>query len=476
MATTDTNTRTAETVAETSDRSGLVIWVVASAYFMLNLDGTVIVTALPAMAAGFGVTEIDLSIGITAYMMALAAFVPLGGWLAERYGSRRILAGAILVFTLASLACAVAPNVNLFVVARVIQGLGGALMFPVGRLLVLRNTPNSGMLRAISAITWPALIAPVIGPVIGGVIVTYASWHWIFLLNLPIGIAGAALVLIAVPDDKGAERVRLDVLGLALSSSSLLLLIYALETFSHREGNWALAAGVAFAGLALGTAAIRHLKRTPAPLFGLGPVRDPVFSITSLGSGNVLRTAINTAPFLLPLMFQLGFGLSPIDAGTLVLAYFAGNLAMKSATSPILKRFGFRNVILVNGALGALALLAFAGLGTGTPLPLTLAVLFAGGLFRSMQFTALNTLGFVGIAAEERASATTLWSMSQQISNCLGVALASLALSASLALNGRTVPETVDFRWAFAVIGVVGLVAVLRLARLPRDVGKDITG
>ncbi|MDX6806955.1 MFS transporter [Terrihabitans rhizophilus] len=454
--------------------SRLVAAVVASAYFMLNLDGTVIVTALPSMAADYGVSEIAMGLGITAYLMALAAFVPLGGWLGERLGARKVLAAAMLAFSATSLLCAFAPSLGLFVLARVLQGLAGALIFPVGRLAVLRNTPNSGMLQAISTITWPALIAPVIGPVVGGALADWAGWPWIFLLNLPVGVAGGVLVLIFVPGEDRAPARPFDMRGLALTSCSLLLLVYMLDALSQRQGALLSAALAGTASLLLGVAALRHLKRAPHPLIGLQPLHDRVFSLTSLGAGTLCRAAINAAPFLLPLMFQLGFGLSSVEAGSLVLVYFAGNLAMKSVTTRILRRLGFRTVLLANGMLAAASLYALGFVDRETPYPALAAVLFTAGMFRSLQFTALNTLAFVNITQADRASATTLWSMGQQVANCLGFALSGVALTVSMSLRGENSLSLADFQIAFLAAAMLAGGAVCRFALLDPAAGDDI--
>lgn len=450
--------------------------IVAAAFFMQGLDGAIINSSMPQMAASFGVEPTDLSIGITAYLLATAAVLPLGGWLADRFGARRVFAAAIVVFTLASLACGLSPDLVSFTVARTVQGIGGALMAPVGRAVVLRNASKAELMAATAVITWPALTAPVLGPALGGFITTWASWHWNFLLNVPLGVAGFALVLAFIPDTRPEERMPLDRPGFLLSATALVLLLYGLEAFAHAGSDWRGPALLTGAGLAVGAAAVWHLRRTATPLLDLTCFSAPTFAATTLTAGTLCRIAVNATPFLLPLLFQIGFGFDAWQAGLMVLVYFAGNLGMKPVTTPILRRWGFRRVLVVNGVLSGAAILACGFLEPGTPMELAVPILFAAGLTRSMQFTAQNTLTFADIGARQRAAASTLSSVSQQVSTCLGVALAAFLLDGVQALRGLAALPPADFRFAFGICGAVGMVGALLFLRLQPHAGGEVSG
>ncbi|PSS62802.1 MFS transporter [Ensifer sp. NM-2] len=462
--------------ASTSFNSRIVALVVAIAFFMQMLDGTIVITSLPQMAASFGVQPVAMSIGITVYMLTMAAFIPLSGWLGDRFGARNVFLVAIAIFTLASLFCGLSGSLGQFIAARAVQGIGGALMTPVGRIIVLKNARKSELVGAIALITWPALIAPVVGPLLGSVITTYFSWHWNFLINIPIGLIGLALVLRFVPDQREEATRRLDAKGFVLSSTSLTLVLAGLEAFVHGTAN-ALAIVLLLAtGAAIGVLATRHFKSITNPLLNLSALKVQTFAMSTLSAGTACRVAINATPFLIPLLFQVGFGLAPIQTGIYVLAYFAGNLAMKTATTPLLRRFGFRSILVGNGLLASLAIGACAMLSTDTPQLLTLLLLFAAGLFRSMQFTALNTLGFADINASQRSSASTLSSMLQQVAMLLGVAVAAAVLNLSQALRGGETAALADFRWAFLVVASIGIVSSLRFLGLPREAGAEVSG
>ncbi|MGC3963099.1 MAG: MFS transporter [Rhodocyclaceae bacterium] len=453
-----------------------VALIVACAFFMQNLDGAIINTSLPQMAASFGVQPLDLSLGITIYMLMVAACVPASAWIADRFGARNVFLLAIVVFSVSSLACGLATSLPMFVAARALQGIGGAMMTPVGRMVVLRHASKAELLQATALITWPALIAPVIGPVLGGFITTYINWRWNFLLNVPIGIVGAWLVYRFVPNLRSHEDVALDVRGFALASTSLVCLLYGLESFGHAHGSSSVALALVIAGLCVGALAMRHFRRVKQPLLDLSSLRVQTFSMASVGAGNFFRLSINATPFLLPLLFQVGFGLTAIESGWLVLAYFAGNLGMKTVTTPTLQRFGFRTVLVVNGLLAGLSLLACALLTRDTALPVTVVVMFIAGLTRSMQFTALATLTFADIEGPQRNAAATLSTMTQQISMVLGVAVSALVIKMSQAWHDTTGTGLVDLRAAFVAVGVLSIVSALMFVRLPHDAGADVSG
>ncbi|RUX95153.1 MULTISPECIES: DHA2 family efflux MFS transporter permease subunit [unclassified Mesorhizobium] len=465
-----------EALPETATNARRVALIVAIAFFMQLLDSTIISTSLPQMGESFGVSAVAMSIGITVYMLTMAVFVPLSGWLADRFGARNIFLLAIVLFTLASLACGFSQNLTQFVAARVVQGLGSALMTPVGRILVLRNASKSELLNATALITWPALFAPVVGPVLGGFITTYLSWHWNFFINIPLGVIGLALVARFIPGDREADPKPLDWPGFFLTSAGLALLLYGLERIAHPEDGILPTVLLIAAGIVIGWLAVRHLRRAPHPLLDLSSFKVLTFAISTLAAGTIFRVAINATPFLLPLLFQVGFGLSPVDAGMMILAYFLGNLGMKTVTTPMLRRFGFRSVLVVNGLIASAAIMACAAISPQTPQALVVALMLIAGLSRSMQFTALNTLAFADIDAAQRSSAATLSSMLQQVAMLFGVAVAAAVLNLSQIARGRPALDLVDFRIAFLAIGAIGLVAALRFLALPPGAGAEVSG
>lgn len=457
-----------------------IAYLVAGAFFMENLDATVITTALPEMARSFGVAPAQLSVGISAYLLALAVFIPLSGWLADRFGPRRIFSIAIAIFTLASLACGLATTLETFTAARVLQGMGGAMMVPVGRLVVLRGTSKKDLIHAISTITWPGLAAPVIGPPIGGFITTHFGWHWIFYLNLPLGLVGFLLALRWIHGEPGGIR-PFDKTGFVLSALGCTALMIGLELASQMPLQWPLVAATLGLGVIGIAAALRHMRRATHPLVDVSALPVPTFAVNVIG-GSLFRIAIGSAPFLLPLMFQLAFGLSAITAGMLMLSLFAGNLVMKPATTWTLRRYGFRKVLVVNGLLVALGFAGCALLTATTPIPVMAAILFFCGMCRSMQFTALNTIAFADVKPAQMSGSTTLFSVLQQMNAGMGVALGAVVLQVA-AQFGRGLqgpasghPSALDFRLALAVMGVLAAVAVIDAMRLPREAGDEVSG
>jgi EmrB/QacA subfamily drug resistance transporter len=454
----------------------LIAAIVASAFFMEMLDGAIINTSLPQMAASFQVRPLDLSIGITIYLMSAATFVPLSGWLADRFGGRHVFMWAIVVFTVSSLACGVVSNLTQFTLARALQGVGAALMVPVGRVVVLRHTEKADLLRATALITWPALLAPVIAPVLGGFITTYYTWRWNFLLNVPLGVLGVLLVFRFIPDVREGERTKLDWIGFLLSAAALLTLLYGLDAMTQAQAHWLVPAAWVTAGLIVGALAVRHFRRASAPLVNLSAARLPTFAISSITAGAAFRTAINATPFLLPLLFQVGFGLNPLSSGTLVLIYFLGNIAVKPLTSRILRRFGFRTVTVINGIIAGISIMTCAAFSARTQHWLIMSVLLIAGATRSMQFTALNTLTFADISPSQRSSAATLTSMLQQLVAVLGVALGALLLNLSQLLRHNSSVDLTDFRITFTAVGLVALVSAVGFLRLPSHAGAEVSG
>lgn len=452
-----------------------IAFLVAAAFFMENLDATVITTAVPAMAQSFGVAPVALSTGISAYLLALAVFIPVSGWVADRFGPRPVFAGAVLVFTLASIACGFAQSLPMFVLARIAQGIGGALMVPVGRLVVLRSTPKSGLVRALATITWPGLAAPVLGPPLGGWIASTWGWHWIFFLNVPLGALAIFFALRWIDGAPGGRR-PFDWRGFVASGAGLAALMYGLDLLSHAPIDWALAGAMAAAGACSLGYALWHMRHALHPLLDLSVFRVRTFRTSVLG-GSLFRIAIGSAPFLLPLMFQLAFGMSMVASGFLMLALFAGNLGMKAGTTFVLRTLGFRGTLLVNGWVVVLGFAACIALSPGTPLALTVGVMVLCGMCRSMQFTTYATLGFCDTTAAQTSSATTMFSMCQQMGAGLGIAFGAIALHVAERFTGHAgTPGVADFRIAFGLVTVLALLALLDAVALPRDAGARVSG
>lgn len=450
--------------------------VVALSFFMQLLDSTIVVTSLPQMARSFGIQPVAMSVGITVFMLTLAAFIPVSGWLGDRFGARNVFLVSNGIFTIASLFCGLSGTLTMFIIARAFQGLGSALMNPIGRVIVIRSAPKSELVSAVAMITWPVLIAPVLGPVIGSFITTYFSWHWNFLINVPIGIVSLVLSWLYIPDEKADSVGRLDIIGFILSALGMTLVLAGIELFV----DGAAAAPYIVLSLVLGTLfsvlSVLHFRRAKSPLLDLTTFRVQSFAISTLSAGTALRLSINATPFLIPLLFQVGFGMKPIETGVYVLVYFAGNLAMKTVTTPVLRYFGFRSVLTVNGMIATGMIAACAVLSPSTPTLITYALLFMAGLSRSMQFTALTTIGFADVPHSQQSSASTLSSMLQQVSMLLGVAVAAAVLNISRMAHGHETLTLVDFRWAFAIVGGIGIVASLRFLTLPRDAGAEVSG
>jgi EmrB/QacA subfamily drug resistance transporter len=459
----------------TLSRGSAVALLVAGAYFMENLDGTIIVTALPQMARSFHVFALDLNIGVSAYLLTLAALIPASGWMADRYGLRTVFAGAIVVFTAASMLCGLCQTLTAFTLARILQGAGGAMMVPVGRLAVLRTTEKHELINAIATITWPGLAAPLLGPPLGGFIATYASWHWIFFLNVPLGLAALVAALRLLPRGKEPPR-PFDGIGFVLTGAACFVLVYGLELVSRDQASRGTVALTLLGTAAIWGTAWIHARRRTHPLLDLRALAIRSYAVTIRG-GACYRMAIAAIPFLLPLLFQIGFGLSGFAAGGLVLAVFAGNLVMKPMTTPILRRFSFRATLLVNGGLNAGIIFACALLTPSTPVPAIVALLFASGMTRSMQFTALNTLAFADVPEGWMSGANTVFNMVQQLFMAMGIALGAVALRIAGLLGPGAAPGAIPlghFRTAFILIGAISLLGTLDVLGLDPAAGNNV--
>jgi EmrB/QacA subfamily drug resistance transporter len=464
-------------VQNSASHSQSIVFLVAGAFFMEMLDGTIIATALPQIARSFGVSPVEANVGMTAYLLALAVFIPMSGWAADRFGGRTVFGGAIAGFTVMSVFCGFSNSLWGFALARILQGFAGAMMVPVGRLIVLRSATKEQLMQAVSVITWPGLIAPIIGPPIGGLITTYSSWRWIFFLNVPLGLIGFLLTIWLVQNVRQGTARAFDWAGFLFTSVACTALMYGLELVAQPAIPWIFLTWLEVGTLIFGFLAIRHAYRAANPLIRLAAMEIKTFTVTIWG-GSLFRITISVVPFLLPLMFQLGFGLSAFQSGLLVLSVFAGNLCMKTRTSYVLRSFGFRNVLLVNGVLNVLSLWACCALTPETPTWIIIVVLFIGGLSRSLQFTGLNTLGFADVSPAEMSSATTFVSLIQQLTMGMGVAVGAIALRLAVALTGHPVekPEVRDFHLAFAFTGLIAVFALFDYWRLAPDAGAIVSG
>jgi len=450
---------------------------VAGAFFMEFLDGTVIATALPDMARSFGVQAVDLNIGISAYLITLAVLIPASGWIADRFGARKVFTLALAIFTLASVLCGLATSVDQFVAMRVLQGMGGALMVPVGRLAVLRTTPKHLLITAIATLTWPALVAPIIGPPLGGFITSYANWRWIFFINVPLGLIAIVLALRIIPDIYEESRRPFDTPGFIATSVAMVSLVCAMEMMGAQQVN----TGITLALLAIGVVtmiyALRHFRRAEWPMIRLDALQVPTFRVTMYG-GSLFRASISAVPFLLPLLFQVGFGMDAFHSGLLVLAVFVGNLTIKPATTPLLRGLGFKKLLLINGALNVLALLACAFLTPQTPVWVIMLVLYLGGVFRSIQFTAISTLAFADVPSPQMSYANTLFSTATQLAVGLGITLGAIGIrigeQCSEMLGIEALPG-IGFRLAFVAIALVCLLGMFDTLRLVKDAGSAVS-
>ena len=451
----------------------MIPFIVGCALFMQMLDSTVVATALPTMALDFGTTVVRMNITITAYLLATAVFVPISGWAADRFGARSVFMAAIALFTLSSVACAASSTLAQLVAARLFQGAAGAMMVPVGRIILLRRIPKAELLKAMAFLTIPALLGPVIGPPVGGFLVTYASWHWIFLINIPVGALGLYMVQHWISRDVPDSRPRLDTAGFLLSGIAMAALMGCLEAVGHGSlDGWA-TLGLLVLGLGCGVLYIRHARHATYPIIDLGLLRTQTFAVSVLG-GNLCRFSVGASPFLLAILLQVGFGLSAFSAGMITFTSAAGAMLMKLVATPIVNRFGFRRVLVFNALIAGAFVAACALFQADTPVWLMIAVLLVGGFFRSLQFTAVNALTYADLDPAQMSRASSFSATAQQLGISLGVACAATTLNLSVALRGGTEADRIDVVWGFVVIALMVSASALSFRRLPPRAGSQL--
>jgi EmrB/QacA subfamily drug resistance transporter len=449
--------------------------IVGAAMFMEQLDGTVLATALPSMARELGVTAPSLSIALTSYLISLAVFIPVSGRIADRFGARTVFRTAIVVFLLGSISCANAPNVTFLVIARFFEGIGGALMMPVGRLVLMRNVEKRDLIQATSWVLIPAVVGPILGPPVGGLIVTYLhSWRWIFYINVPTGLLGIVLVSLYISNTRGEVPEKADFRGIFYSSLSLGLLLFGLELISH-EGETRLALSFLTMGVLLGALYIHHARTAKDPILDISLMRIPTFG-TSVIAGAITRLTQGAHPYLLPLLMQLGFGLSAAQSGMMTLATALGSITAKPVAPRVLRRFGFRDTLMVNG-LFASAGYAICGLfRPGWPLPLMFVWMVISGFFMSIQFTGYNTIAYDEIDQDRMGVATTFYTTFQQLMLSMGICAGAAALQGAMVLRGHPVPRFGDFTAAFFTVALISLTATIWNRRFSHEAGTEISG
>jgi len=454
----------------------LLPWLIAVAFFMESLDTTILNTAVPTIAAALHVAPISMKSVLASYTLSLAVFIPISGWMADRFGTRKVFASAIGIFTLGSLLCGITSNIHLLVACRLLQGCGGSMMVPVGRLTIVRTFSKSDLVRAMSFVSIPALIGPMLGPIAGGLIVGYLHWRVIFFVNVPIGLIGLIMVYLHLPDYREKKTNPLDVSGLLLFGSGVALLSYVLEVFGEHTLSSAEMLAALIVSLLLLAAYGWHATRAKYPM-----LRLTLFSIRTFRSsvnGNFLtRLGIGGIPFLFPLLYQVGLGLTPVQSGMLLMPQAIAAMSLKMIMPRILAEFGYKNVLISNTVMIGLLIFVFSTIGRGTPVWLIVAEAFCYGAFTSLQYTSMNTLVFADINEEQASSASSIASTVQQLSITFGIATASLLTVFFLPTRYESSPIAFigGVHKAFYVLGAMTLLSTLVFAELKQDDGDSVS-
>jgi len=461
--------------ATAASRGWLIPAIIGSAMLMQTMNATVIANALPTMAVALAEPPLRLNLAITMFLLASAVFLPVSGWVADKFGAKRIFMLSMVLFALSSAACGFAQDLSQLVIARIFQGMAGAMMAPVGRLVLLRTTPKAELVGAMSVMTMPALLGPVIGPIVGGAIVTLADWRWIFFLSIPVAVVGVMLVLRYVPNVREQEVPPIDWKGTFLTGLGLAGLIFGFENLGRGLLPDALVAALFLGGVAALFVYWRHARGNPDAILDLSVFRLQTFRASVIGGG-FMRIAMGATPFMLAMLLQIGFGLSALQAGLMTFISAAGALVMKTAAPPILRRFGFRTVLLVNAFIVAISFVAYGLFKPTTPHWIIMLILGVGGFFRSLHFTSLNGLAFADIGQDRMSRASTTSSMVQQLVQSVGIGLAATLMHAFMVARGEDHLTAGAISPAFVVIGLVTLISLAFFIPLPRDAGDELNG
>lgn len=451
-------------------------WLVATALFMEQLDSTIVNTAIPAMAASLQVTPLSLKAVVTSYILSLAVGIPISGWMADRFGSRSVFGIAVAVFTLASVLCGLAWNVPMLVASRILQGAGAAMMMPVGRLAIIRTFPKGELLMAMNFVIIPALIGPLLGPTVGGLIVQWLSWREIFFVNIPVGLTALAIIYRHMPDYRAEARRPLDVIGLVLFGSGTALLSWLLEIFGEHDIDNTSAGVLLLVAVALLVAYVLHARRAAFPLLQLKLFGVRTFRVSVVG-GFVTRLGLGGLPFLLPLLYQLGLGMPAWQSGLLMMPAAAAAMGMKLLSAPLLARFGYKRVLVVNTLMIGVTIGLFSLVAPGTPIPMIVLLGLAQGFFNSLQFSSMNSMAYADVEAGDSSMASTIASSLQQMSMSFGLAAASLTTAAYLgdSLQDDAAAVTAALHAVFLTMGGFTLLSSLSFWTLRARDGESVS-
>jgi EmrB/QacA subfamily drug resistance transporter len=462
-------------VAPSEGSKRLLPWLVAVAFFMESLDTTILNTAVPTISAALHVAALSMKAVLASYTLSLAVFIPISGWMADRFGTRRVFASAIGLFTLGSCLCGLSSNIHWLVICRILQGCGGAMMVPVGRLTLVRTFAKSDLLRVMSFVSIPALVAPMLGPIAGGLIVGYLHWRVIFFLNIPIGLAGLVLVYLHLPDYRAEKTHPLDVVGLILFGSGIALLSYVLEIFGEHTLGGPEMCGLVGLSAALLVGYALHARMLAFPLLDLELFRIRTFRASVSGSF-FTRLGIGGVPFLLPLLYQVGLGFTPIESGLLVMPQAIAAMSMKAIMPRLLKRVGYRAVLVSNTLILGCLLMVFATIAVGTPVWMIVLEAFVYGAFTSLQYTSMNTLVYADITSEQTSDASSIASTMQQMSISFGVAAAGLTTAIFVPATGSSPGEmTLGIHRALIGLGVLTIASTIVFRSLKAGDGGDVS-
>ena len=453
----------------------LTALIIASALFMDGIDSTVLATALPTMAQSFGVEALQMNVALTSYLLSLAVFLPASGRAADRFGARNVFRAAIAIFTVGSILCAQSGSLWALVASRVLQGMGGAMMTPVGRLVLLKTATKSELVVAMTWLMLPATAGPILGPPVGGFIVTYLSWHWIFYINVPFGLLGILLVTLFIEEVREPKPAPFDIPGLVLSGLTLFCLMAGLEVAGRGIGGGSLAVGLLLAAAASGTLYWRHSRSQAQPVLDFTLMRIPTFRISVL-SGALSRVAVGAVPFLLPMMLQVGFGDSAARSGSITFAGSIGALCMRPLAPRLLRQIGFRNTMIWVGLASTLLLAVSATFRPSWPVSLMFAVLVVIGFVQSLQFMGYNTIVYADVPQQRMSAATSFYTTMQQLCLTVGIGVSAAALGASMAFSGHAQAQPMDFSAAYVFVASIALFAPLVATQLEPMAGAELSG